>query len=63
MRVETAVVDWEEPTAVAIALVLSSLYPAVTIALARAYRNQRLQGPQQVGVAIALAGAGAIAAA
>jgi drug/metabolite transporter (DMT)-like permease len=46
-----------------VVVVLSSLYPAVTIALARVYLNERLQPRQQVGVAAALAGALAIAAA
>jgi drug/metabolite transporter (DMT)-like permease len=46
-----------------VVVVLSSLYPAVTIALARVYLNERLQRLQQVGVAAALAGALAIAAA
>jgi drug/metabolite transporter (DMT)-like permease len=46
-----------------VVVVLSSLYPAVTIALARVYLNERLQRLQQVGVVAALAGAIAIAAA
>jgi drug/metabolite transporter (DMT)-like permease len=46
-----------------VVVVLSSLYPAVTIALARVYLNERLQRLQQVGVAAALGGAIAIAAA
>jgi drug/metabolite transporter (DMT)-like permease len=46
-----------------VVVVLSSLYPAVTIALARVYLNERLQRLQQVGVVAALAGAVAIAAA
>jgi drug/metabolite transporter (DMT)-like permease len=46
-----------------VVVVLSSLYPAVTIALARVYLNEQLQRLQQVGVAAALCGAVAIAAA
>jgi drug/metabolite transporter (DMT)-like permease len=40
--------------------VLSSLYPVVTIALARVYLHERLRGLQQVGVAITLCGAAVI---
>jgi drug/metabolite transporter (DMT)-like permease len=42
--------------------VLSSLYPIVTIALARATLGERLQRVQQVGIALALTGAALIAA-
>jgi drug/metabolite transporter (DMT)-like permease len=43
--------------------VLSSLYPVVTIGLARCYLHERLRPHQQVGVAAALGGAVAISAA
>jgi drug/metabolite transporter (DMT)-like permease len=46
-----------------VVVVLSSLYPAVTIALARVYLHERLQRLQQVGVGAALCGAVAIAVA
>jgi drug/metabolite transporter (DMT)-like permease len=42
--------------------VLSSLYPVVTIALARYFLQERLEGHQGVGAAVALAGAVAISA-
>jgi drug/metabolite transporter (DMT)-like permease len=42
--------------------VLSSLYPVVTIALARFVLGERLTGPQQVGVAAVLSGVVAISA-
>jgi len=40
--------------------VLSSLYPVVTIALARVYLNERLSGLQRLGVPAALAGAAVV---
>jgi drug/metabolite transporter (DMT)-like permease len=43
--------------------VLSSLYPVVTIALARCYLHERLRPHQRIGVAAALCGAVAISAA
>jgi drug/metabolite transporter (DMT)-like permease len=55
-----ALASTEGPLSVVV--VLSSLYPAVTIALARVYLNERLQRLQQVGVAAALGGAVGIAA-
>jgi drug/metabolite transporter (DMT)-like permease len=42
--------------------VLSSLYPVVTIALARVYLNERIDRHQQLGVAIALVGVATISA-
>jgi drug/metabolite transporter (DMT)-like permease len=42
--------------------VLSSLYPVVTIWLARVYLQERIAGPQRIGIATALAGAVAISA-
>jgi uncharacterized membrane protein len=46
-----------------VVVVLSSLYPAVTIAMARVSLNERLQRVQQLGVAAVMGGAVAIAAA
>jgi drug/metabolite transporter (DMT)-like permease len=40
--------------------VLSSLYPVVTIALARVYLNERLSGLQRLGVPAAVAGAAVV---
>lgn len=40
--------------------VLSSLYPIVTIGLARVYLHERLRPLQQIGVAVTLLGALAI---
>jgi drug/metabolite transporter (DMT)-like permease len=42
--------------------VLSSLYPIVTIALARVYLQERIERLQRVGVAIAITGVAAISA-
>jgi drug/metabolite transporter (DMT)-like permease len=42
--------------------VLSTLYPVVTIALARAYLNERIERAQQLGIAMTLCGVVAIAA-
>ena len=42
--------------------VLSSLYPVVTIALARRYLGERVGRPQLRGIAVALSGAAAISA-
>jgi drug/metabolite transporter (DMT)-like permease len=42
--------------------VLSSLYPVVTIALARVYLQERIDRHQQLGVAVALAGVAIISA-
>jgi drug/metabolite transporter (DMT)-like permease len=47
----------------AIVAVLSSLYPVVTVVLARAVLGERLSGPQAVGVAAALAGAALVSVA
>jgi drug/metabolite transporter (DMT)-like permease len=42
--------------------VLSSLHPLVTMGLARFYFNERLRRPQQIGVALCIAGVVAVAA-
>jgi drug/metabolite transporter (DMT)-like permease len=47
----------------ALVSVLGSLYPVVTVLLAHVLLGERLTRPQQAGVAIALAGVAAIAAA
>jgi drug/metabolite transporter (DMT)-like permease len=46
-----------------IVAVLSTLYPVVTIALARQYLDERITGPQLTGIAACLSGAVAISAA
>ena len=46
---------------VSVASVLGSLYPVVTILLARALLKERLRRVQQVGAALSLVGAGIIA--
>jgi len=46
---------------VSVAAVLGSLYPVVTIVLARAFLAERLRAIQNVGVVLALAGVVAIA--
>jgi drug/metabolite transporter (DMT)-like permease len=45
---------------ISVVAVLSSLYPVVTIALARFYLGERLQRPQQAGVVLSLCGAAAV---
>ena len=47
---------------VGVVAVLSSLYPVVTVALARAFHRERLRRVQALGVAAAFAGVGLIAA-
>ena len=47
---------------VSLVSVVASLYPVVTIMLARAFLNERISPPQQLGVATALAGVAAISA-
>ena len=48
---------------IAVVAVISSQYPVVTIALARAFLGERLSAAQAVGAVLALAGVGVLAAA